>query len=300
MGAVMIRKLDFVVFGMPRGGTTAVASYISAVDALFCSNEVFPTFMDHSGLDIPAAFLEQQANLQNPRSVDDIRTRGDEILRFGNKTPTYFYRLNPLLEELDNCPAIACVRDPRAVANSYSMRASAPKDLWQEGRVGLFAIGDALLLLHALHQVPADANVLIMPQNALLDDWSGAMQQAIAHIAPDIPAVFSPARLKRIDRRKKKFGSREKPGLEAVEERALKRMERDGVTAFFDRRDVVPLDAVRGEIGEILARTPANPVNFIHRLVADHPNPEALAYFDRWSRHSRKMVIGASPEQGQD
>jgi hypothetical protein len=286
----LTRKLDFVVFGLPRGGTTAVANYISAVPELHCGVEVFPTYMDHATLDVPGAFVERQHDQWNSSSADEIRARGDVIRYFGNKTPTYFYRLPSLLVELDNCPAIACVRDLRAVATSYSKRAGDADDPWVAGRTGLFAMADAILMLQALNAAPEDANILIVSQAALLADWRATMTRAVAHIAPDVVADFAPDRLRRIDHVRDRLSAQEKPTLSAVEERALRRLTKSGAVGFFARPDVVPLSQVRAEIADILTRTPPNPVNFLRRLLEDDPNPAVQGHFERWSRQATRAV----------
>ena len=284
----MTRKLDFVVFGLPRGGTTAVSNYISAAEGLHCGVEVFPTYLDHAALDIPEAFLTRQHKLWNKSSVDEVTANQDKIRIYGNKTPTYFYRLPSLLEELDNCPAIACVRDLREVATSYSKRAADPEDPWIEGRVGLIAMGDALLLLHALNNAPKGSKVMILPQGALLADWHSVMCQALKHISPEIEPQFDPERLKVINRIKQREEQREKPTLDPVEERALKRLTRDGVIGFFTRPEPVLLDEVRDELAEILTRIPPNPVAFVRNRAEEHPNPKVKEFVEQWARKASR------------
>jgi len=291
MTDTVTRKLDFVVFGVPRGGTTAVANYISAARGFHCGVEVFPTYMDHATLHPPEAFLTKQHAQWLDTSVQAVRDGRDTIKVYGNKTPTYFYRLPSLLEELDNCPAIACVRDLRDVASSYTKRAENPDDPWASGRIGLFAMGDALLMLHALHRTPAEANILILSQAALLKDWKSVMTGALSHIgpaqiSPGTEPDFDPDQLKRINGIKRRAARTEKPVLNENEEAALKRLRRDGVVDFFARKDVVPLNELRADIARLLDGTPPNPVAFSLRHAESHPNPEVKDFFERWSRQA--------------
>lgn len=286
----MTRKLDFIVFGLPRGGTTAVANYISAVPQLHCGVEVFPTYLDHRDLEIPKGFIERQHDLWNPSSVEEITARGDEISHFGNKTPTYFYRLPSLLEELDNCPAIACVRDLREVATSYSKREADPEDPWKPGRTGIFAMGDALLMLHALHNVPEGSNVMILPQNALLADWKATMTRAVGHIAPGVAAAFDEDRLKKINKVKRQTMAKEKPPLEDAERRALNRLRKAGLVDLFARDEIVMLEDIRGDIARIIKECPPNPVNFVRQRGADHSNPQVMEFFQGWSRQAARAA----------
>lgn len=288
----MVKKLDFLVFGMPRGGTSAVARYISAVDALHCGQEVFPISLDHSKLDVPHAFLERQAERWNDSSVKEVTAKGDLIKLYGNKTPTYFYRLPGVLEELDNVPTIACVRNPRSVALSYSTRSLNPKDNWHAGRRGLFAVGDALMLVHALHHAPRDAKIMILPQKSLLVDWQATMTKAIAHIAPDIKAEFNPVALEEIDKIKNRQTSRTKVELENIELRALNRIERIGLFDLFDRDDVFMADEVREDVARIVADGPGNPIGFITRLAAEHPDQLARDFVERWTNPARRAWKG--------
>lgn len=285
----MTRKLDFVVMGLPRGGTTAVANYLSAVRGVHCGLEVFPTFADHAEIDVPAAFLASDDPHWKPASVAEVTRRGDEITVWGNKTPTYFYRLPTLLEQLDNSPAIVCLRDLRAVAASYTRRAANPRDKsWHPGRVGLFALGDALLLLHGLRACPPGARVLTLPQAALLADGRGVMTGALAHVAPGQPADFDPARLARIEDIREKAAAHSPPPPDPAERRALTRLDRDGVTALFARPDPAPLADLRPELDAALAKAPPSPINFVRRHLQGHANPHAPAFFDIWKRHAAK------------
>lgn len=283
------RKLDFVVLGLPRGGTTATAAYLSAVRGVHCGIEVFPTFLDHSQLDIPRAFLSCDAPHWSPSSVAEVTAQGEALRWFGNKTPTYFYRLPTLLAELDNCPAIVCLRDLPGVAGSYAKRAGNPQDAgWDAGRVGLFALGDALLLLHALLACPPGARVLLVPQSALAVDWRGVMTRALAHVAPGAAADFRADRLAPIERRRVQSGTGAAPVLDPVTEHGLQRLTRAGVAAFFQSPAVRPLESARQDIAAALAQAPPNPIRFLRRLAADHPEPAVQAFLQRWSRHAAR------------
>ena len=279
-----MKKLDFIVFGMPRGGTSAVARYISSVDALYCGLEVFPTSLDHSTIDVPQGFLTRQHERWGDAAVADVTVRADTIERYGNKTPFYFYRLAGILKELDNCPAIFCVRDLRSIAMSYSTRAANPKDTWDSGRRGLFAVGDAIMMVHILLSLPDEANVLIIPQAALLDDWQATMTEAVGFIAPGIAASFNPDRLGEIDEIKTTQGSRTKVDLVPVEETAMRRIAGSGLNEFFTRGEIMRLADVRQELVAIRDKCPPNPINFMRRLVENHPEPTAPEFFERWSK----------------
>ncbi|MEP3633928.1 MAG: sulfotransferase [Shimia thalassica] len=280
----MSNRLEFLVYGMPRGGTSAVARYISAVDALHCGQEVFPIGLDHSTIEVPNGFLSPQAKRWNDSSIEEITRKKDSIKVYGNKTPEYFYRLPSLLRQLGNVPTIACVRNPRSVAISYSTRALKPEDPWREGRQGIFAVGDALMLVHALHHSPRDAEILIVPQRALLADWYGTMVKAINHITPNVPVDFNPEALEKINSIKTRQTNRQKVELQLIEERALRRIESIGLAELFDRDEVFTVRDVRDQLAQIVADGPRNPIGFISRMVAEHPDLRTHEYLEKWTR----------------
>lgn len=293
-------KLDFIVFGMPRSGTSATARYLSAMTGVHCGQEVFPMSLDHGKLDIPRAFVERQHDKWNDSSAETVREQGDGIGIWGNKTPTYFYRLDQIMAELPECPAIVCLRAPRAIALSYSTRAKAERDRWHVGRRGLYAAGDALMLAHVLAAFSQPERILVLPQNALLRDWKDAMARVAAHVAPGHPVSYDPTLLKRIDKIKTKQTLRRKQELEPVEDKALKRLEDAGLSAFFDREEIALLSDVQAELQDILTRTPPNPIGFLRRLSAEHPAAEARDYFHNWaapaSRSWARLRPRAIPE----
>ena len=284
----MVRKLDFIVFGMPRGGTSAVSRYISSVDELYCGLEVFPVGLQHDRIDVPQAFLERQHPRWSPVAVKDVMERADTVQRYGNKTPYYIYRLPAILRELDNCPAVGCVREVRPIAMSYSTRAANPRDTWDTGRRGLFAAGDAVMLVHVLLNLPPRTNVMIVPQAALLADWRAVMTKVVGHIAPGTPAVFNPERLGEIDEIKTSQVGRTKVELVDVEEEALARLEGTGLGELFSRDDVFLVNDVRDELAAIKAACPPDPVAFIGELAERHPEPTLMEYYGRWANLAGK------------
>lgn len=273
---------------MPRGGTSAVSRYISSVDELYCGLEVFPVGLKHDLIDVPRGFLERQHPRWSQVAIKDVMARGDTIERYGNKTPYYIYRLAGILHELDNCPAVGCVREVRPIAMSYSTRAANPRDTWDTGRRGLFAVGDAIMLVHVLLNLPADTNVMIVPQKALLADWRAVMTKVVGHIAPGVEASFNPERLGEIDEIKTSQVSRTKVELVDVEEEALALLDGTGLGALFMRDDVFLVNDVRDELAAIKAECPADPVAFLEPLAQRHSESTVAEYYGRWANLAGK------------
>lgn len=244
--------------------------------------------MDHSSLDIPAALMDRSHPSRNPYSIDDLGSNIESIDYFGNKTPTYFYRLEGILNELDGCPAIACVRNPRSVALSYSTRAMAKNDRWAEGRRGIFAAGDALMLAHALSNLKDTTNVLIVPQKSLLEDWRGVVDSTIKVIAEDWKLEFDDEKLQEIEKIKNRQSRRKKLELEDFEIQAITRLEDAGLSQFFEGTEPFFLNDRRQELSRIIHDLPPDPVDYIQNLCIQHHESAPKEYFKRWQNPAKK------------
>lgn len=290
----MARTLEFLVYGLARSGTSAMASYLSAVPGVHCGMEVFPTFLDHATIRAPRDFLAHDDPAWKAASVDEITARGDEIRVWGNKTPTYFYNLAGLYQQLGPVPSLLSLRPLEKVAASYAMRAGDPGDGWPAGRGALFACGDALVLIQALAQLERTDHILAVPQSALSADWRAVMTAALAHVAPGVAPVFREADLARIDRRRKTSAARAKPPREdmaPVERAALNKMAQIGVGAVFASAGMGPVSDRHAALRALVETGPAaDPVGWMTRAVARHPDPAAAAFLPLWTRHVARVT----------
>lgn len=296
-----LRTLDFLVYGLPRSGTSAVANYLSAVPGVHCGLEVFPTFMDHGAIRAPRDFLAHDDPLWRPASVAQVTAQAGGIRVWGNKTPTYFYNLSALYDQLGPVPSLLCLRPLDQVAASYAMRAANPQDSWPRGRGALYACGDALVMLHALHRLERCDHILTVPQEALKADWRAVMARALAHVAPDVPAVYRDADLAGIDQRHAISAARPKPPvarLEQVERDALSKMRQVGAEAFFADETIGPVSDRAGALDAILQQAPPDPLAWMTRAVARHPEPETAEFLPLWSRHVARVMRGLARKRG--
>ncbi|MAU94914.1 sulfotransferase family protein [Marinibacterium profundimaris] len=289
-----LRPLDYLVYGLPRSGTSAVAAYLSAVPGVHCGLEVFPTFMDHGALRAPRDFLAHDDPLWRPSSVAEVTARGGGIRVWGNKTPTYFYNLAALYDQLGPVPSLLCLRPLEQVAASYAMRAADPEDSWPRGRGALFAFGDALVLLRALHRLERCDHILAVPQGPLVADWRAVMGQALAHVAPDVPPEFREDELGRIVRRRERSAARPKPPvaeMQQVERDALGKMRQIGATGFFADETIGPVEARRPALEAILQAAPPDPVGWMRRAVERLDDDGAgVAFLEAWTKHVARVT----------
>lgn len=293
------RPLDFIVFGVPRSGTTAAARYINCVDQVHCGIEGFGYRQDHRLIEGPKAFIDNPFHPFNERSLkfsrEDIARKGDKIRVFGNKLPKYFYRLNGVLSEIGTPRAILCYRNAVKAAASYHSRAKRVNDRWPEGHVGSFAAADMLLMLHALAGLDAKAEVMVLPHQALLNDSQSAVRKALGFVAPGIAPDFDPKALEEVQQLKSKTTSQPRFDLTDWDHKVLGRIKPARIDAILDRPEPFMLSEVRDQLPALLADLPQHPVRFIRRSVANHPDPAALEYFKTWRRRGKEAWENIRP-----
>lgn len=286
----MSQKLDFIVFGVPRSGTTAATRYLSAAREVHCGIECFSHKVDHSTLHAPECFLENtnlregSANFRISR--EDIESKDGNIRYYGNKMPTYYLRLQGVLDEVATPRAILCYRDIEGVAQSYAARAKQPSNKWPAGRLGIFATGDMMIMLKAL-TVLERADVLVVPYSSVLKDWRATYTTALQFVAPDLEPDFMADRLAEIESHRDHVAKREKPALDKIDKQAINRVSSSGVHELFDRDEPFALSEIHSGIPGILENLPKNPVNWVGKMAAGHSDDAVREFLPTWDKRVR-------------
>ncbi|MHA3976055.1 sulfotransferase [Halovulum sp. GXIMD14794] len=149
-------QLDFLLLGVARSGTTALATYLNTLDGVICGPEYFSLRHDHSEIISPDNFIgdEFKKAAHGLKIIErSFSSNSQDPYLFGNKIPNYFYNLSKVTSEIRGNKVVACLRDPRDSARSYNKRASNPKDSWFPGRWGFFAAFDFIAMVAALRRV---------------------------------------------------------------------------------------------------------------------------------------------------
>lgn len=291
------RKLDFIVAGTGRSGTSAVTRYLSAVSSVHCGLERFHPRTDHRTLHPPACFTDlasgdlpngnwRPASTSLQFSIDEISRRGADIRLFGNKTPNYIFRLGGLLDEIAPGRAIICWRDPRAVAESYTRRADNPKDNWPPGKRAIFAVADIMICLQALANL-GQHDVMIVPNRAVVADWDGATRGMVNFLMPEHGEVsYDPVNLAVIKAQLEKSQRVPRhPSLwRPTEQRAVESLERTGIDAVMNRDSVFLLSDVVDELRAVVARLPQDIVEHTRALTEEDGGQEGIDCFLPWSK----------------
>lgn len=295
------RRLDFIVSGTARSGTTAVTQYLQTVRHIHCANEVFGPTDDHRQLHPPHCFFQAEiaaaaspvlsAYTKYRRSSQAAVAKATQIAAWGNKSPSYIYRLNGVLSEIARPRAVVLARALMPVAESYVKRALDPDDSFTNGRTGIFAIGDWMALAHALAIAPGD-QVLVLPYRGLVRDWRETITKVCAFVSPGTPPDFDEDAVEAIRqsylRRKQK--KRELPWeISEFERAAVRQAQGFGLDAILDGDQPFLLADVQPALRAAVARLP-DLVPYIHGLTQGHPVPEAVTYFPVWARQVRNLA----------
>jgi hypothetical protein len=299
------RRLDFIVSGTARSGTTAVTQYLQAVRHIHCANEVFRPTDDHTRLHPPHCFFQAEiaaaaspalsAYTKYRRSSEAAAANAAQVTAWGNKSPGYIYRLNGVLSEIARPRAVVLARALMPVAESYVKRAMDPDDSFTNGRTGIYAIGDWMALAHALAIAPGD-QVLVLPYRGLISDWRATITEVCTFVSPGTVPDFDEDAITKIGqsylRRKQK--KRALPWeITEFERAAVRAADAFGLDTILDGDRPFLLSTVQPALRDAVARLP-DLVPYIQGLTQGHPLPEAVAYFPAWSRQVRALVADSA------
>lgn len=241
----------FIACGVPRSGTTALASLLNWHPAVFCGVERFPLeAVDHTYFTretvrdraIPSGHLE--------RNIETLDQKGD-LVALGDKGPRYFYRLAGSREAFANMKLIFIIRSLPAVFNSWNQRAFNPEDhSWHRGQTGVFAYLDTMQMLYALNRIKESHEALVLGYEQLffgeresqhkiissLFSFLGAPDSAAAHDQFDAESAMRHS----LSKRKLGLSPREYEFIEIAQlEAIIEALERAGGMAVPDELSAV-------------------------------------------------------------
>lgn len=285
-----MRKLDFIVFGLARSGTTALTNLIRANRRLYCGAEFFTPRQDHSRIDVPKAFFDEEARLerdgkvpQNIRVSMDILHRRDpaEIVLYGNKWPLYSHFFDRVMSELDHPKAILAYRDYRACARSYERRSQDPNDGWPAGRRSIFA---GLELIHILKMLAQSThkNTLIVPQKLLANNPEKTLEQVTEYLTPGQPVALDKDVAGLLERSLASGRQRKPKPLTPSEQPVFRKLDNAGVNDLFPSDRCVQLKEIQAALREAVAKLPEDHISFGKRLALEHGDTTVLEYFEIW------------------
>ena len=159
--------IEFIVSGVARSGTTALAAALCLHPQVFCATEHLRPGDDHRGRFRPERFFQGTGHQGFLEKDKEILAGKRELVAIGNKHPHYFNRWNGVLDQLADGRALFILREPLDVMASWNRRAANERDPWSEGRTGIFALLDMIEAMRAIHASRHAAATLFVGYEAL-------------------------------------------------------------------------------------------------------------------------------------
>ena len=156
----MRQRLSFIVFGVPRSGTKALARALSLHPNVLCASERFDYTTDHSRLSYPDDFLDRPRLMdcldwEKLQEVEAMSAAKTDVRFVGNKLPRYYLALDRINSELPALRNIAIYRSPSGFIPSWNRRErNHGESRWLAGEIGLFGFLELLVCLQNLVRQP--------------------------------------------------------------------------------------------------------------------------------------------------
>lgn len=280
-------ELDFVVCGVARSGTTALAQYLNCFRGIICGPEYFNIEFDHTKVRTPSDFIGDRYK-KNPYGLKVIEQSfnlddGQHVV-FGNKIPHYFYVLDRVLASIRGNRVIVSIRDPQACARSFNKRADNSKDDWPIGRRGFFAPLDFVYCLGALRR-QRGARFHAVHHQALIFDPFEALDELVTFLVPNQRLELDVQQIGLVSRRWTVAKERSPGAFGDLESEAV-RLSRAGelyeavaARKISEPSDLSDLDPL---LNEVLPTLP----KIAEALTAKDGREETSSYLNqRWKRH---------------
>ncbi len=290
-----MRKLDFIVFGLARSGTSALTHLLCANKNIFCGMEFFPPRVDHSKLAMPGAFESRAKSIQKggqklpphiEKSLQALAGKeAAQIQAYGSKLPLYTHYLDRVMAEIESEKAIMCYRDPRACARSYDRRAALPNDPWPAGRVGFFA---AVEMMHAFKVLAKTKHldVLVVPQALMARDWRTTADTLFDYLLPGKEVEIDADAIAGLEQRREARQKLKEVVLSDEDEKLHEVLDQAGVSAALESDTAYMLRDRIDVIRAAADKLPEDHVAFCADLAAKHSNPKVAKQFEAWRVHA--------------
>lgn len=148
-----MRSLDFIVFGIGRSGTTALAKSLNMHPDILCGIERFHYAADPRSIQFPESFSDTtfKSNPKNlTRTLELMASKGPDVAIVGDKNPRYYCNIEAWQKFKPGLAKIAIYRSPYEYLASWKNRADNPKDVWHPELHGAFGIYELFGMLRDL------------------------------------------------------------------------------------------------------------------------------------------------------
>lgn len=278
-----MKPLDFIVFGVGRSGTTALASALNLHPEILCGIERFHYTVPPAQIVYPDSFHDptfRAAATNVKATLDAIEAKSD--IRFaGNKNPRYFCRLADWQSFAPATRKIAIYRSPWHYLASWKARAERPGDPWHPSQQGAFGLYELFSMLRSTINWAPDT--LLVPYDAVYFDNPQTILDAVRHIGADPTRFPNDQFLQTI------FGqshrSRQRPKLDGDVTEMLEIAGIDTLDSILLQANAFVIGERKAEIAAWLERVPARLAEVAEASIREREDEQMHALLERWIRH---------------
>jgi len=282
----MARKLEFLLMGAARSGTTAVTAAVNCHPLVFCGMEAVEASDCHTNISFPESFerkLSRMSGAQYRSLKGLLDAKKETAFIIGNKQPRYDVALRDIVRSMPQLRLIFIYRNPMEFMNSWNKRAADAADsAWSPGQRGLFGIVSLFSYLRALQHI--DRDCLVVPYRGFSEDIAGTTLQIVRYLGVKDGSLLASepaiAQLQRaadsLRNRPREVLRNESEFLKAIAIQELETIfDRDRTFCFSEihQRVHLYLQSIRGAWGQA----------FVEALVR-YGDPEAILYFRKTLR----------------
>ncbi len=290
-----MRHLDFIAFGVPRSGTTALGRSFNLHPDIFCGVERFNCLIDPNKIYFPNSFRNPafQCNPKNLKSTNaNLTLKGDGVALAGDKSPRYYCNLDQWAALKQPPKFVAIYRSPYEFLDSWRRRAAGAGDNWSKEQVGLFGLWETFALLHNSLNFADDT--LFVPYDAMFFKNPDVVRRVIAHVGGD-PARYNHEQfLKELFNQQHRTRSR--PKLPDDEVRLLEAAAVDRLDKIMLVNDAFVIGERRQEIEKYLSSVPANLAELGEQWLSERASRSMSKYLRYWASLFPQLAQIPNPE----
>jgi hypothetical protein len=314
------RPLDFIVFGVPRSGTKALARSLSLHPHVYCARERFTHARDHAQLVFPDSFtstcdVTSRHDLRKVKALQSELSGKRSVRHAGNKYPRYYFALERINREVPGLRNLWIYRSPTGFMQSWNRKeADHRRARWHAGQVGLFGVLELMCCIGSCAGL--DKDVFLFPYEKGLNESAEPISDALEFLGADSRLLdretFTARFLERArDRVRARPEPHEQKFLDALRIRELDRLigERCGVLTPNEKEELREyLDSVGetlpGAVAEAFRTCPDSlavtsyGAYFFHRYRRELQNlidmlhaSETLSQFERFGIYQRLKYL---------
>lgn len=189
------RRLDFIVMGVARSGTTGLVRGINLDPDCFCGHEYFEHHyrLDYATVAVPDAFFDpnyapgNERNRRNAATILRAKLEAGPVAHYGHKQPRYFLVMESINRQIPGLRNLVIHRQPHAMADSWDRRAFNEQDPWPRGRTGYLGLIEWIVSLVRLAETRIDHRIVDFI--ALFQDDPAVFARAMTYLRGSPPAA---------------------------------------------------------------------------------------------------------------